>query len=154
MEQLQMLVQRFQLGRHPSGIEQPELRGIERGEGRGGRSFPDVRFEQAGARYQLIDEWSSREMIAIMTGQHHNGLIPVPLPRGTVIAHKTGELHDTLNDVGIVYLDSEPYAIAVMATNLPTLDAGYRFIRGVSRLAYNELVRFGEVCVGILRAVP
>jgi xanthine dehydrogenase YagT iron-sulfur-binding subunit len=42
-------------------------------------------------------------------------------------------LHDTLNDVGIVYLNSEPYVIAVMATNLPTLDAGYRFIHGVSR---------------------
>ena len=101
-----------------------------------------VRLMTAMARYQLIDEWSSREMIAIMSGQHHNGLIPQPLPRGTTIAHKTGELHDTLNDVGIVYLNSEPYAIAVMATNLPTLDAGYRFIQGVSRIAYHELAQF------------
>ena len=94
------------------------------------------------ARYRLIDEWSSREMISIMSEQHHNGLIPEPLPRGTTIAHKTGELHDTLNDVGIVYLNSEPYAIAVMATNLPTLEAGYRFIQGVSRVAYHELAQF------------
>lgn len=101
-----------------------------------------IKLMTAMARFQLIDEWSSREMIAIMTGQHHNGLIPAPLPRGTTIAHKTGELHDTLNDVGIVYLNSEPYAIAVMATNLPTLDAGYRFIQGVSRVAYHELERF------------
>ena len=101
-----------------------------------------VRLLTAMARYQLVDEWSSREMISILTGQRHNGLIPQPLPPGTTIAHKTGELHDTLNDVGIVYLNSEPYAIAVMATNLPTLDAGYRFIRGVSRLAYDELSRF------------
>jgi beta-lactamase class A len=101
-----------------------------------------VRLMTAMARFQLIDEWSSREMIAIMSGQHHNGLIPVPLPKGTTIAHKTGELHDTLNDVGVVYLNSEPYAIAVMATNLSTLDAGYSFIQGVSRIAYHELVRF------------
>jgi beta-lactamase class A len=94
------------------------------------------------ARLQLIDEWSSREMIGILTGQHHNGLIPAVLPAGTTIAHKTGELHDTLDDVGIVYLSAEPYAIAVMATNLPTLDAGYRFIHGVSRVAYDELSRF------------
>jgi beta-lactamase class A len=93
------------------------------------------------ARLQLVDEWSSREMIAILTGQHHNGLIPEPLPAGTVIAHKTGTLHDTLNDVGIVFLNQAPYAIAVMTTNLPTLDAGYRFIRGVSRVAYDELER-------------
>jgi len=102
-----------------------------------------VRLLTAMARFQLIDPWSSRSMIAILTGQHHNGLLPEPLPPGTTIAHKTGELHDTLNDVGIVYLNSEPYAIAVMATNLSTLDAGYRFIRGVSRLAYDELQRFG-----------
>jgi len=101
-----------------------------------------VKLMTAMARFQLIDEWSSREMIAIMTGQHHNGLIPQPLPRGTTIAHKTGELHDTLNDVGVVYLNNEPYAIAVMATNLSTLDAGYHFIQGVSRIAYAELARF------------
>jgi hypothetical protein len=29
-----------------------------------------------------------------------------------------------------------------MATNLPTLDAGYHFIQGVSRVAYDELARF------------
>ncbi len=51
------------------------------------------------ARAQLVDEWSSREMLAILTGQTHNGLIPAPLPRGLAIAHKTGTLHDTLNDV-------------------------------------------------------
>jgi beta-lactamase class A len=102
-----------------------------------------VKLMTAMARFQLIDEWSSREMISIMTEQHHNGLIPQPLPRGTTIAHKTGELHDTLNDVGIVYLSNEPYAIAVMATNLSTLGAGYRFIHGVSQVAYNELARFG-----------
>jgi hypothetical protein len=51
-------------------------------------------------------------------------------------------LHDTLNDVGIVFLGSEPYVIAVMTTQLPTLDAGRRFIRGVSRLAYTSFEHF------------
>jgi beta-lactamase class A len=96
------------------------------------------------ARDQLIDEWSSREMIAILRGQQHNGLIPEPLPLGTEIAHKTGTLHDTLNDVGIVYEGEAPYVIAVMTTDLPTLDAGRRFIRGVSRLAYDALGRFAS----------
>lgn len=105
-------------------------------------AYDMVKLMTEMARDQLIDEWSSREMIAIMTGQHHNGLLPVPLPRGTVIAHKTGELHDTLNDVGVVYLNREPYAIAVMTTDLDTLDAGYTFIQGVSRVAYDALARF------------
>jgi beta-lactamase class A len=110
------------------------------------RSSPSdmVRLLDRMAREQLIDEWSSRAMIAIMRGQQHNGLLPEPLPSGVEIAHKTGTLHDTLNDVGIVYLNSEPYVIAVMTTDLPTLDAGRRFIRGVSRMAYDALGRFAS----------
>jgi len=102
-----------------------------------------VKLLDAIARRKLIDEWSSREMLAILTGQTHNGLLPEPLPKGLQIAHKTGTLHDTLNDVGIVFRDQEPYVIAVMTTNLPSLSAGRRFIRRVSRLAYHDLERFG-----------
>jgi len=94
------------------------------------------------ARDRLVDEWSSREMLAILTGQTHNGLLPQPLPKHVRIAHKTGSLHDTLNDVGIVYQDGEPYTIAVMTTQLPDLDLGRTFIRKVSRLAYEGFSRF------------
>ncbi len=79
---------------------------------------------RAMAQKQLVDEWSSREMIRILTGQEHNSLLPEPLPDGTRIAHKTGTLHDTLNDVGIVYEGEDPYVIAVMTTDLPTLSSG------------------------------
>jgi hypothetical protein len=73
-------------------------------------------------------------------------LIPEPLPAGTAIAHKTGTLHDTLNDVGIVYgAGDDPYVIAVMTTDLPTLDAGRRFIRGVSKMAYTALNQLASV---------
>jgi beta-lactamase class A len=97
----------------------------------------------AMAHNRLIDEWSSREMLDILSGQRHNTLLPVPLPPGTTIAHKTGSLSDTLNDVGIVFLEDAPYAIAVLTTNLPSLDAGRRFIRTISRVAYDEVARFG-----------
>ncbi len=97
---------------------------------------------RAMAKEQLIDQWSSRAMIAILKGQHHNSLLPEPLPEGTAIAHKTGTLHDTLNDVGIVYEGADPYVIAVMTTDLRTLSSGRRFIRGVSRLAYDALGKF------------
>jgi beta-lactamase class A len=110
------------------------------------RSSPHdmARLLEAMAHHTLVDAWSSREMIDILSDQTHNGLLPQPLPPGTTIAHKTGTLHDTLNDVGIVFLNQEPYVIAVMATNLPTLDAGYRFIRGISRVAYDAFTRFAD----------
>jgi beta-lactamase class A len=94
------------------------------------------------ARDQLVDEWSSKEMLTILEGQTHNGLLPVPLPQGVRIAHKTGSLHDTLNDVGIVYQDGEPYVIAVMTTQLPDLDLGRAFIHKISRIAYEAFGRF------------
>jgi len=101
---------------------------------------------RAMAKRQLVDEWSSREMIAILRGQQHNSLLPEPLPAGTTIAHKTGTLHDTLNDVGIVYgPGDDPYVIAVMTTDLPTLDAGRRFIRGVSKMAYSAIAKYTAV---------
>ncbi|MGH7683259.1 MAG: serine hydrolase, partial [Vulcanimicrobiaceae bacterium] len=91
-----------------------------------------ARLLDAIARGQLIDAWSSQQMMLILEGQTHNTLLPVPLPRDLKIAHKTGELHDTLNDVGVVEGGPEPYVIAVMTTSLPTLDVGRSFIRGVS----------------------
>jgi beta-lactamase class A len=94
------------------------------------------------ARDQMIDKWSSQEMLTILEGQTHNGLLPSPLPKDVKIAHKTGSLHDTLNDVGIVYQAGEPYVIAVMTTQLADLDRGRAFIHRVSRLAYDELGRF------------
>jgi|GEM_PF-330448 len=98
---------------------------------------------RAMAEDKLIDEWSSRQMIAILAADRINTLLPVPLPPGTTIAHKTGSLHDTLNDVGIVYpSDERPYVIAVMTTNLSSLSAGRSFIHGVSRMAYSALSQF------------
>jgi beta-lactamase class A len=96
------------------------------------------------ARDKCIDEWSSREMLAILEGQKHNGLLPAPLPKDVKIAHKTGSLHDTLNDVGIVYQQNEPYVIAVMTTQLPDLEMGRAFIHKVSRIAFDELGRFAN----------
>lgn len=91
------------------------------------------------ARQRLVDVWSSRQMIAILEGQEHNTLIPAELPPAISIAHKTGTLHDTLNDVGIVYDPQAPYVIAVMTTDLPSLDDGRSAIRGISRLTYRDM---------------
>ena len=103
-----------------------------------------VSLLEAMAHEQLIDDWSSREMLQILADDRLNGLLPAPLPNGTIVAHKTGSLHDTLDDVGIVFLADEPYAIAVMTTNLASLDAGRRFIHSVSRVAYDDLERFAS----------
>lgn len=125
---------------HSLGLRNTQLADYIRSDGdiRSIRTSPAdmARLLTIMAHEKLIDAWSSREMLAILAGQQHNGLIPAPLPRGLEIAHKTGTLHDTLNDVGIVFLNDDPYVIAVMTTSLPSLDAGRSFIHRVSQEAY------------------
>jgi beta-lactamase class A len=88
------------------------------------------------AKRELVDEWSSSEMISILEDDQINTLLPQPLPPGIAIAHKTGSFFDTLNDVGIVYGET-PYVIAVMTTHLPSLSMGRTFIRALSLAAFD-----------------
>jgi beta-lactamase class A len=88
------------------------------------------------AAKQIIDERSCALMVRILAGQRHNTLLPAWLPKNVVIAHKTGTLRDTLNDVGIVELDGAPYVICAFATHLADLDTGQRFIRRASLLTF------------------
>jgi beta-lactamase class A len=103
-----------------------------------------VRLLTLMARRELIDEWSSNEMIAILKADEINTLLPEPLPADVVIAHKTGSLDDTLNDAGIVFAADAPYVIAVMTTALPSQDLGRSFIHSVSRLAYADELRLAR----------
>jgi beta-lactamase class A len=97
-----------------------------------------VRLLSLMARRQLVDQWSSNQMISILEGNEFNSLLPEPLPDDVTIAHKTGSLFDTLNDAGIVYEDNAPYVIAVMTTALPSLDIGRSFIHTISRLTFED----------------
>jgi beta-lactamase class A len=103
-----------------------------------------VRLLALMARRELVDEWSSNEMIAILEADRLNTLLPEPLPPDVAIAHKTGSLNDTLNDAGIVFASDAPYVIAVMTTALPSQDLGRAFIHTVSRLAYTDELRFAR----------
>jgi beta-lactamase class A len=96
------------------------------------------------ARGELVDEWSSNEMIAILEADQYNTLIPAPLPNDVAIAHKTGSLFDTLNDAGIVFAADSPYVIAVMTTALPSQDLGRSFIHTISRLTYADELRLAQ----------
>lgn len=103
-----------------------------------------VRLLSLMARGQLVDQWSSNEMISLLEADQYNTLLPEPLPDNVAIAHKTGSLFDTLNDAGIVYAGDAPYVIAVMTTALPSKNLGRSFIHTVSRLAYIDELRFAR----------
>ncbi|MGH7737638.1 MAG: serine hydrolase [Candidatus Tyrphobacter sp.] len=103
-----------------------------------------VRLLALMARRRLVDEWASNEMISILEDDQFNTLLPQPLPDDVLVAHKTGSLFDTLNDVGIVYVDGAPYVIAVLTTALPSQDVGRAFIHALSRDVYLGEVRLAS----------
>jgi len=93
------------------------------------------------AERRVVDARASGEMLALLAGQRHNTLLPALLPKGLVVEHKTGTLHDTLNDVGIVQLVGAPYIICAFSTHLADLDDGQRFIQQASLLTYRSFRR-------------
>jgi len=100
-----------------------------------------MRLLSAIAAHRVVSDRASELMLEILAGQLHNQLLPEPLPRGLVVAHKTGTLHDTLNDVGIVELPGSPYVICVLTTHFGDLDDAQGFIRRVSRLTFDAFSR-------------
>ena len=103
----------------------------------------------AGRR--LVNAQASDTMLNFLAAQRHNGYLPKLLPKGTIVAHKTGTLRDTLNDVGIVDLEGSPYIICVLTTHLEDLDDGAWFIRRASKAVYDTF-RAGQAAAAAAQA--
>lgn len=99
-------------------------------------------------RGEAVDRAASEAMLELLkrcrTGA---GRIPGLLPRGTVVAHKTGTLGGVVDDVGIVYLPDGAghVAIAVMSkrTRVSTEDVE-RTIAHIARYAYDYFLFTAE----------
>lgn len=61
----------------------------------------------------LVSPGSSAKFMALLKDQRVNNRLPVGLPAGTVIAHKTGDLDGVVHDAGIVYGPKTDYLVVV-----------------------------------------
>ena len=60
------------------------------------------------------------EGLRILFGQEFRSMIPARLPKGTRVAHKTGEISTHCHDTGLVYLpDRKPYVLAILTEHGP-----------------------------------
>ncbi len=66
----------------------------------------------------ILDQASCDAIIELMKRIQSATRIPGLLPKGTVVAHKTGSYRHVKNDVGIVYAPNGPYTIAIFAREL------------------------------------
>jgi hypothetical protein len=74
-------------------------------------------------RDELISNASSEEMIDVLKRQHDHAGIGRDM-KDTVIASKSGALDHLRSDVGIVYSQHGPIAIAITVNNIPEVDYG------------------------------
>lgn len=93
---------------------------------------------------ELINSNFSDMMLGILKRQKINTKIPVLLPRGTVIAHKTGELPPDSsldlggveNDAGIVFGPKGNYIISFLMSDLPDTAEARKVIQDISKSVY------------------
>jgi beta-lactamase class A len=66
----------------------------------------------------ILDPEACTAIIELLKRIQSATRIPGLLPKGTVVAHKTGSYRRLRNDVGIVYAPNGPYAVAIFAREL------------------------------------
>lgn len=85
-------------------------------------------FEQL-YKGDLEDADITSKMIDLLKGQKLNGKLPKYLPKGTIIAHKTGELGLITHDAGIIYSPKGDYIIVVLSETPRPADAEEKIAR-------------------------
>ena len=92
-------------------------------------------LEQIALR-RFVSPAASEEMEALLRRQQIKHKIPGYLPRGTVVAHKTGEDVGITNDVGIVFA-KEPFVLC-FASNRTDVPRAERTLRELALALYEH----------------
>ena len=85
---------------------------------------------------ECISPKYDRQMLDLLKKQTRTGKIPGGVPKGTVVANKTGEHSKAELDVGIVYSPECTYIICIAVTDYGN-SAVYSTFRDISRTVYN-----------------
>ncbi|MEX0785405.1 MAG: serine hydrolase [Dehalococcoidia bacterium] len=83
-----------------------------------------------------VDAAASSEMLELLLSEVIDDRIPARLPRGTQVAHKTGNWSTATHDAGIVFSPAATYVI-VLLTDYGFQDNGAAPIAALSRVVYD-----------------
>jgi len=87
---------------------------------------------------EVVDEDSCRAMIAILEKQNFNEGIPAGLPRGTRVAHKTGEITNIHHDAAIVYAP-RPFVLVVLVRGIIDQKDSAALIADITKMLYEAV---------------
>jgi len=85
---------------------------------------------------RILDPPTSAQLLDILKGQHVRDRLPRYLPRGVVIAHKTGLMKDACHDVGILYGRNHDYVVAVLTSEFGSYTQAKQAIGQIGRAVY------------------
>lgn len=79
---------------------------------------------------------SKKQMLAYMKFQRYRWGIWKGVPKGIVVANKTGNLDGVLNDVGIIYAPSGNYVLSIFTKGIEKKSAARKLINKISKVVY------------------
>ena len=88
---------------------------------------------------RLINPKVSARCLDFLKRQHLHDRIPARLPKGIVVAHKTGLERGVCHDAGIVFTGKGNYLICVLTRNGKMASPAKKFIARLSRLTYQYM---------------
>lgn len=89
------------------------------------------------AKNQMLSKKNHSKMIDILKSQKFNEIIPAKLPKGTVVAHKTGSITGVQHDSGIIYLpNGTKYVLVLLSKNLKSEKEGVELLSKISQIIY------------------
>jgi beta-lactamase class A len=89
----------------------------------------------------LVSSASSTAFINLLKAQQINDRLPVGLPAGVTVAHKTGDLNGLAHDAGIVYTPSGNYIVVALTGPWDTTGQAYSWFASFSDSLYSALAK-------------
>ena len=84
------------------------------------------------AKGQAVGQKADAEMMAILGRQHFNNAIPAGLPKGTIVAHKTGNITKIHHDAAVV-MGPRPYVLVILVRGLADEGHSAELMASISR---------------------
>lgn len=95
-----------------------------------------LRFFEMVYNKNLLDEESSEKMMYLLRNQQVDDRLSYNLPKGVVMAHKTGNLQGTINDVGIIFGPKTDLYVGVISEGAD-YEMTTQALRGLGRALYD-----------------
>jgi len=91
-------------------------------------------------RRAILDEASCTAVLDILKRTKTDTRVPGLLPKGTIVAHKTGTIRGVRCDAGVVYAPNGPYAVAILSKGVRSDLRVDVTLAEISLAVYEELV--------------